>query len=158
MNAQRQPIATDWKLQPLQRSQLPAVLAIERRAYQYPWSEEIFLDCLRAGYKAWAMLDASDTLLGYAFMSMAVGEGHVLNLCIDPDRQGEGLGRALMRHLLEHASAERLTIVLLEVRKSNNAALRLYQSLGFTRIGIRRGYYPAESGREDAHVLAFDIL
>lgn len=157
MNAQRQPTAADWKLQPLQRSQLPAVLAIERRAYQFPWNEEIFLDCLRAGYKAWAMLDPSDTLLGYAFMSMAVGEGHVLNLCIDPDRQGEGLGRALMRCLLEQASSERLVIVLLEVRKSNDVALRLYQSLGFARIGIRRGYYPAEAGREDAYVLAFDV-
>lgn len=134
------------------------MLAIEQRAYPFSWSAEIFLDCLNAGYKAWAMLDPSGTLLGYAFMSMAVGEGHVLNLCIDPDRQGEGLGRALMRYLLEQASAERLTIVLLEVRKSNHIALRLYQSLGFARVGIRRGYYPATGGREDAHVLALDIL
>lgn len=133
-------------------------MAIECRAYRFPWSEEIFRDCLRAGYKGWTMLDASDTLLGYALMSMAVGEGHVLNLCIDPDHQGQGLGRALMGYLLEQASTERLTVVLLEVRKSNNAALRLYQSLGFARIGIRRGYYPAEGGREDAQVLAYDIL
>lgn len=143
---------------PLQREQLPAVLAIERRAYQFPWSREIFLDCLHAGYKAWALVDGDGAVAGYALMSMAVGEGHVLNLCIDPDRHRQGLGRMLMHFLLAQARDENLTIVLLEVRKSNLAALRLYQSLGFARIGIRRGYYPAHGGREDAHVLAFDIL
>lgn len=145
------------RILPLRRGHLSDVLLIERSAYRFPWTEAIFVDCLNAGYSGWVLLDGRDTLLGYALMSMAVGEAHVLNLCIDPAQQGRGHGRQLMRHLLDHARAEHLTIMLLEVRKSNHAALRLYDSLGFVRVGTRRGYYPAEDGREDALVLAYDI-
>lgn len=158
MSARQQPRPLHCHIQPLERSAVAEVMAIEQRAYEFPWTEGVFHDCLRAGYKAWAMLDDSDRLLGYALMTMAVGEGHLLNLCIDPDRHGEGLGRAFMHFLLEQARAENLTIVLLEVRRSNAVALRLYRSLGFARIGIRRGYYPAAEGREDAFVLSYNVV
>ena len=142
---------------PLLPENLAAVLAIERRAYAFPWTEAIFLDCLKAGYCGWTVRDEEDVLLGYALMSMAVGEAHVLNVCVDPAYHRRGLGRLLMRHLLDVASRNGMTTMLLEVRKSNVVALRLYRSLGFVRIGLRRGYYPAEGGREDAYVLAYDI-
>lgn len=146
-------------LRPIAAGDLPRVLEIEYRAYPFPWTESIFRDCLRAGYSAW-WLDLGDgTMGGYAFMSMAVGEAHVLNLCVDPDLQRRGYGLLLLRHLLELAQAARCTIVLLEVRKSNKAAQQLYESVGFQRLGVRKNYYPAGGyAREDALVLGYDIL
>jgi ribosomal-protein-alanine N-acetyltransferase len=146
-----------WQLLPMEASQLPRIVDIERRAYEFPWSENIFRDCLKAGYSGWVAVDGDGAIAGYAVTSMAVGEMHVLNLCVDPAYQRSGLGRRLLEHLLTLAFAANATIVLLEVRKSNKAAIALYEKYGFKRLGVRKGYYPAHNGREDALVLAFDI-
>ena len=137
---------------------LPEVLVVERRAYEFPWTESIFRDCLKAGYSAWLLQDGDGIVIGYGMMSMAVDEAHVLNLCVDPLQQGRGWGRRLLDHLMTLARAAQAVIVLLEVRKSNKAALRLYEGVGFQRLGVRKGYYPAREGREDALVLGFDIV
>lgn len=147
------------RLTPLSESLLPAVLDVERRAYAFPWTEGIFRDCLKAGYAGWALQSRDEgTLLGYAVMSMAVGEAHILNLAVDPLRRREGLARFLLAHLLQVARAAHCTLVLLEVRRSNKAAIRLYQGFGFQQIGTRRGYYPGHEAREDAFVLALDLV
>lgn len=138
--------------------QLAEVLVVERRAYEFPWTESILKDCLKAGYSAWVLVGHDGMLAGHALMSMAVDEAHVLNLCVDPLQQRQGLGLMLLNHLMKLARAAQASIVLLEVRKSNKAALRLYESVGFQRIGVRKAYYPAHDGREDALVLGFDIL
>lgn len=148
----------DWQIRPLQATELSRVLVIELRAYPFPWTESIFRDCLKAGYSAWVMVDASGCIGAYAFMSMAVDEAHVLNLCVDPACQRQGLGRRLLHHLVKLARAANATIVLLEVRKSNQPAIRLYESEGFKRLGVRKNYYPAAGGREDAIVLGFEIV
>jgi ribosomal-protein-alanine N-acetyltransferase len=90
---------------------------------------------------------------------MAVGadEAQILSLCIDPDLQGRGLGRSLLQQLLNEASSSHADSVFLEVRASNLAARNLYESSGFNEIGVRRGYYPAEDGREDAIILAISL-
>ena len=137
---------------------LPQVLEIERKAYPFPWSEGIFKDCLKTGYSAWVVTNTLGEVLAYALMSMAVGEAHVLNLCVDPDGQRQGLGRHLLQHLITLARAAHCTQVLLEVRKSNKAAFKLYEASGFVRIGLRKGYYPAMSGREDAVVLSLELV
>lgn len=155
MSAQPKP---GRQILPMHVSHLSRVLEIERRAYPFPWSEGIFRDCLKAGYSGWILCDETGAIAGYALMSMAVDEAHVLNLCIDPDSQRQGLGRMLLEHLIMLAQAANATIVLLEVRKSNKAAIRLYESKGFQRLGLRKGYYPAQDGREDALVLGFDII
>jgi len=139
-------------------SQLPEVLEIERRAYPFPWTESIFRDCLRAGYSAWVLVDSEGAIGGYAFMSMVLDEAHVLNICIDTSLQGRGLGFKLLKHLLKLARSAQATIVLLEVRKSNKPAQKLYESMGFQRLGVRKNYYPAPDGREDALVLGYDIV
>lgn len=139
-------------------SQLPQILEIERRAYPFPWTETIFRDCLRAGYSAWVLIDVSSNIAGYAFMSMALDEAHVLNICVDPDHQRCGFGFKLLKHLLKLARTAQATIVLLEVRKSNKPAQKLYESMGFQRLGVRKNYYPAQDGREDALVLGYDIV
>ena len=155
MNAQLKP---SWSILPMSNEILAEVLVVERRAYEFPWTDSILRDCLRAGYSAWVLVGADGVLAGHALMSMAVDEAHVLNLCVDPAHQRQGLGLLLLNHLMSLARAARASIVLLEVRKSNKAALRLYENVGFQRIGVRKAYYPAKEGREDALVLGFDIL
>jgi ribosomal-protein-alanine N-acetyltransferase len=148
-----------WRLQRLDASRVPEILDIEWRGYPFPWTEQIVRDSLRHGTVCWGVLNPADELLAYAFFSMAVGEAHVLNICVDPAQQGQGIGRYLMQHLLELARSELCTVVLLEVRRSNSAARRLYESLGFNTLGIRKGYYPAaENSREDALVLGYEIF
>lgn len=155
MSAQLKP---GWNILPMSVELLPQVLEIERRAYPFPWTESIFRDCLKAGYSAWVLMDEHGTMAGYGFMSMAVDEAHVLNLCVDPAHQRCGHGHRLLKHLMKLARAAGATIVLLEVRKSNRPAILLYESMGFQRLGVRKNYYPAVDGREDALVLGFDII
>lgn len=155
MSAQPQAL---WRLAPMHPSHLPEVLEIERQAYAFPWSDGIFRDCLRVGYSAWVVTNTLGEVLAYALMSMAVGEAHILNLCVSPSLRRQGLAQFLMQHLLTVARAANVTLVLLEVRASNIAAQRLYQEAGFKRLGVRKAYYPAEGGREDALVLGLDLV
>ncbi|MGQ0502199.1 MAG: ribosomal protein S18-alanine N-acetyltransferase [Panacagrimonas sp.] len=146
-----------WRLVPLDEAHLAQVMEIERRAYEFPWTLGIFRDCLKAGYAGWLVQDGSGQLLAYAVMTMAVGEAHILNLAVEPGLRQQGLGRFLLNHLLVLARATLCTIVLLEVRRSNKAAIRLYHGAGFQQVGTRRNYYPGQAQREDAFVLALDL-
>jgi ribosomal-protein-alanine N-acetyltransferase len=146
----------DIHLRPMRREDLDRVFAIETEAYEFPWSERIFLDCLRVGYSCW-VIESWSGVHGYGIMSVAVGECHLLNLCIDRRVQGYGLGRRLLRHMLNTARDHRAERAYLEVRPSNLRARRLYHSEGFVEIGRRKRYYPADEGREDAVVLARDL-
>jgi ribosomal-protein-alanine N-acetyltransferase len=129
-----------------------AVARLEAASYTFPWSEGIFRDCLRAGYYC-CVAEVDDACVGYAIMSAGAGEAHVLNLCVaEPARRG-GIGSSLLQHLTDVADDARVQEMFLEVRPSNMIALGLYQSRGFARIGLRRGYYQAVEGREDAVVL-----
>lgn len=132
---------------------LQAVLDIERRSYQFPWTRNIFLDCLRHGYSAW-VLETGQGIVGYGVMSVLVQECHILNLCVDPGSRGQGRGRQLLGELLIIARVHEADSAFLEVRTSNFQALSLYLSEGFSEIGTRRNYYPAQLGREDAVILA----
>lgn len=129
-----------------------AVAEIERQSYAFPWSEAIFRDCLRARYYS-CVVELDHVCIGYGIMSTGAGEAHVLNLCVAPLYRCRGIGGQVLAHLLEFAGSLDVTDVFLEVRPSNPSAIRLYQAHGFTQIGVRRGYYQAVGGREDAVVL-----
>jgi [ribosomal protein S18]-alanine N-acetyltransferase len=131
---------------------LPMVAAIEKAAYQFPWSEGIFRDCLRVGYVC-RVVDVAGEMGGYGIMSVGAGEAHILNVCIRDEFRMRGYARQVLLYLLESARAAGMHEAFLEVRPSNVAAARLYHSLGFEQIGVRRGYYQATVGREDAAVL-----
>ncbi len=131
---------------------VPAVGILERASYAFPWSDGIFRDCLRVGYVC-CIVELDDILIGYGILSTGAGEAHLLNLCVGEAWRGRGIGGLLLSHLLEFAASLGVGEVFLEVRPSNTGAIRLYQSLGFAQIGIRRGYYQAVGGREDAVVL-----
>ena len=140
------------EIRDMTQADVPAVLRIENAAYRFPWSEGIFRDCLRAGYVC-VLTEIDDILIGYGVMSTGAGEAHVLNLCVSEPFRGRGMGGRLLEHLVEFARSLGTGEMFLEVRPSNTSAIRLYQSQGFSQIGIRRGYYQAEGGREDAVVL-----
>lgn len=144
-------------LRALRESDLNAVMAIELRGYPFPWTRGIFIDCLRAGYPGLAM-ERDGLLVGYGVLSIAADEAHVLNICIDPLAQSRGLGRQLLRALVQLAADRGAQRVFLEVRPSNTPALALYHSEGFSEIGRRPRYYPAAQGREDAVVMAIELV
>lgn len=144
------------RLVPMQKSDVAEVVALESICYEFPWTENIFLDCLGVGYCCWT-LRMNEKIIGYGIMSVAVGEAHILNICIDTKMRGQGLGRRLLQRLLGIARRHRADTAFLEVRESNSTALALYQSLGFNEVGLRRDYYPAGKGRENAVVLALSL-
>jgi ribosomal-protein-alanine N-acetyltransferase len=141
------------RIRPMGDEDLDIVWAIERRAYDYPWSRGIFIDCLRVPYVC-ELLEEGDQVLGYAIMSLGGDEAHLLNLCLDESARGRGLGELMLDHLTRRATLEGVRVLYLEVRPSNARAIRLYRRAGFARIGVRRNYYRAAAGREDALVLA----
>lgn len=135
----------------MRESDVPRVVAIEDESYAFPWSEGIFRDCLRVGY-ACRVLEDRDGVCGYGILSMGAGEAHVLNLCTDASLRGCGAGRRLLYWFIGHAARSGNEFVFLEVRPSNPVAIQLYETAGFEPVGIRRGYYQAVGGREDALV------
>lgn len=141
----------------MREDDVDAIMEIERRAYPFPWTHGIFRDCLRAGYPSWVLHRDGD-IIGYGVLSIAADEAHVLNLCIDPDQQGAGHGRRLLHSLLKLARGHGAQRVFLEVRPSNPNAIALYFDEGFNEIGRRPRYYPAKQGREDAIVMAIELM
>lgn len=135
---------------------LPDVMDIEERAYPWPWTEGMFRDSMYSGYMCYVLVDAGQ-LLGYTVTYVAVGECHILNICVDPEKQGRGLGRMLLRHALERGVEQGAEQAFLEVRPTNVSAINLYESMGFMIVGVRPDYYPAADGREDALVMQGDL-
>ncbi len=154
MNALLAP--TRSRFRPMLPQDLGTIARIEKRAYPYPWTKGIFKECLNAGYCCQLLMQHEQTV-GYGILSVAVDEAHLLNLCIDPAWQGRGLARRLLQHMTGLARAYGASSVFLEVRPSNTAALSLYSGAGFCEVGIRRGYYPATRGREDALIMALSL-
>jgi ribosomal-protein-alanine N-acetyltransferase len=128
---------------------LDTVEAIERSVYTHPWTLGNFADSLASGYHCWVM-ERDGRLIGYAVTMVAAGEAHLLNLSIAADLQRRGLGSELLQFVLQLARDCAAVTIYLEVRASNQAGRGLYARHGFAEIGIRKGYYPAHDGREDA--------
>lgn len=128
------------------------VAQIECTAYSHPWTPGNFYDSVDAGYECW-VLERQREIIGYAVMIVAAGEAHLLNLSIALPYQRQGLGADFVRFLVKVARERGSEKIYLEVRPSNTAGRALYAKTGFTTIGVRRDYYPADSGREDAIVM-----
>ena len=145
-----------WGLRPMTQADLAAVSRLERESYVFPWSEQIFTDCLRVGYHC-VVVETSSGVAGYGVLSMGAGEAHVLNLCVAEALRRRGVGRGLLRALLVHARDRGIRDAFLEVRRSNRGAIALYHAAGFQCVGQRRGYYQAQEGREDALVYRLEL-
>ena len=144
-------------LRPMLREDVSAVANIEAAAYEFPWSRGIFRSCLDNGHHCW-VLEQDRELIGYGVLSVGAGEAHILNVCVSPVQQGRGHGAYLLRRLIDLARWHHAERVFLEVRPSNELAHAMYQRAGFNEIGRRPGYYPARRGREDAIVMAMELL
>lgn len=132
------------------------VADIERRSYDFPWSHGVFRDCMLAGYIC-LIFERGGYPVGYGILSIAAGEGHILNLCMDPGFRGLGYGQRLLEEIIDRARYAEVAIVYLEVRPSNVSALALYRKKGFRKIAKRPSYYQAREGREDADVLSLRL-
>ena len=144
---------------PMLVADLADVLAIENAAHLNPWTEKAFADCIVASAKGYVcqVLMTEKQIVGYAMLSEAAAEAHLLNIAIDPEQQGLGLGRRWLGWVIRWALLQDALTIFLEVRSGNLVALSLYESAGFNRIGLRRDYYPSLLGREDAVVMGLDL-
>jgi len=137
---------------PMGLADIAAVTAIENQAHSHPWSEKLFLSNFGQRYFNHALL-LNDTVIGYFVASAVAGEVTLMNIAISPEQQGQGAGQYLLQFLLDYARQSNQLEIWLEVRASNQQALNLYQKLGFVEVDIRKAYYPAENGREDAVIM-----
>ena len=139
-------------LRTMSHEDLSLVSDIERRSYEFPWSHGVFRDCLLAGYQC-VVLERDGDVAGYSVLSIAAGEAHILNICVDPEFRSMGYGERLLDEVLFRTRTTSVLEIFLEVRPSNINALALYKKKGFHKVSKRPAYYQAEDGREDADVL-----
>ena len=132
---------------------LDEIEAIERRAYPTPWSRTMFSgELAKPTSRCLGAFDVhTGRLAGYVIASPYVDAWHIMNVCVDPDRQGHGIARVLLERLLALTDSDGPQGYTLEVRVSNERAIRLYEQLGFVNRGLRRAYYT--DNREDAIVM-----
>jgi len=138
-------------------SDVPTVGQLERRNYLFPWTDGIFRDCIRAGYRCFVLCHSS-AIIGYTVLQIGYRESHVLNICIDAPWQGRGFARQLLQYLEGVSIAERAEMMFLEVRPSNPRARSLYERCGFNEISVRPNYYDGPKGREDAVGMAKTLV
>jgi [ribosomal protein S18]-alanine N-acetyltransferase len=141
---------------PMRAEDLDKVVAIENRIYPFPWTFGNFRDSLAAGYECW-VFEVAGVIVGYGVVMCALDESHLLNLSVAANWQRRGYGRVLLDELMGVARDRGCNFIGLEVRPSNEAGIRLYQSAEFREIAIRKGYYPAHKGREDAIVMGREL-
>lgn len=124
---------------------------IEQKAHYHPWSETLIKEAIHH-YRCW-VLQQNQQIIGYGILKIVLNEAELLNIAITPDQQGNGFGKYLLAHLMQKAKKLGADECFLEVRESNLAAYRLYESFGFNEIGRRPNYYPAKQGYEDALIM-----
>ncbi len=144
-------------IRPMQAEDLAVVHRIENHNAAFPWTAGHFADSLAAGHDCWSLV-LDDALIGYAIAMPVVEEVHLLNLGVDVMYQRQGWGRRLLGWVEEQARACAHDSVLLEVRRSNVGAIALYASAAYQAIGVRKAYYPALNGREDAWVMRKTLM
>ena len=156
-------MSAQWKetspaLLPMTTAQVAAVMAIEVAAYDFPWTRGNFIDSLAAGHPARVLQGARGELLGYFVAMGGVDEMHLLNITVAPSVQGRGHARTLIDALVALCRTRAARELWLEVRASNEHARSMYAHLGFTQVGLRKGYYPAPlKRREDAVVMSLKL-
>lgn len=144
------------KIRQMTYDDLDRVIDIEEAAHISPWSRGIFRDCIGVGYHC-EVIEKRRHVLGFTIASMQAGECHLLNICIAPRAQGQGLGQKLLDSVIAQAQKE-CGVLFLEVRPSNEVALHIYQQYGFQQIGQRKNYYQnPDNSHEDAFVLALTL-
>jgi len=143
-------------LRDMTEADLGGVLKIEHEVHAYPWTLGNFNDALRSKYLC-MVYESDGAILGYAVLMLAIDEAELLDIAVDSKHQRQGLGRQLLEEMMALARRRDMVRMVLEVRASNGAAIGLYRKAGFTDIGLRRSYYPAQNGREDAILMGREL-
>jgi len=143
-------------VRPMTLEDLPVIAALDAQCYPFPWTLGNFADSLHSGYRC-CVYEQNQTIIGYAVMMLGVDEAHLLNITIAPDSQGLGWGRQLMKYIIARAQQDHVDWLWLEVRPSNIIAKKLYESMGFEFVAVRKNYYPAVEGREDAVIMRLEL-
>ena len=143
-------------LRDMTEADLGVVLKIEHEVHAYPWTIGNFNDALRSKYLC-MVYESDGSILGYAVLMLAIDEAELLDIAVDSKHQRQGLGRQLLEEMMALARRRDMVRMVLEVRASNGAAIGLYRKAGFTDIGLRRSYYPAQNGREDAILMGREL-
>lgn len=147
---------------PLTPEDLDTMQVLERSAHSHPWSRETLAGNFGKRYfngSFWsATIEQPElTLVGYFIADGVLDESTLMNICVAPAAQGQGLGRQLMEHYLAACSDRGITQHWLEVRASNIKAQALYISMDYQEYGQRHNYYPSANGGEDAVLMAFKV-
>ena len=161
MSAILKPLMPEVSFRRVSEKDIEIIAAIERDVYAFPWTPGNFRDALLAGYRFWGCWHQSaqgEELIGYAIIMLAVDEAHLLNIAVKREWQSRGIGRHMLHFSMEEARKHECVMLYLEVRPSNTSAIKLYESTGFRQWGVRRDYYPAHEGREDALFLGVELI
>jgi len=142
---------------PMLAADLAEVLAIEQDANPYPWSRKNFDDSLKANNRGWIFINKDNKIIGFSLIQKVMDEVHLLNICVKKTEQGKGIGRDILNHVIDFAISISAILIVLEVRQSNQVAQALYLNAGFNEMSIRKRYYPAKEGREDAILMGLDL-
>lgn len=145
-------MASELVIRPLRLSDLGDVTRIEYQAHRHPWKDSIHLSCIEQRYPS-LVLELKHRIVAYVVMNYLYDEAHLMNITTTPELQGRGYASQLIRALYNNATIAGMTSVLLEVRESNIPAIHFYQKEGFSEIGRRPNYYPADKKREAAIVM-----
>lgn len=135
---------------------LPDVAALSKAADPYGWTLRNFQDAVAAGYLMTLLCDDTDAIVGYSVVTQVFDEAELLEIAVDPRHQGKGYGKALLAHTLELTKQRAALKMHLEVRVGNTRARTMYEKAGFVQVGMRKGYYPCDTGREDAVLMCLD--
>ena len=148
---------TPMAIQAMAVADLDEVLAIEQQAYSHPWTRGNFIDSLSSGYLSHVWRDDQGQLQGYFLAMQVLDEMHLLNITVHPRLQRQRLGWRMLELLAQLARERGCRQLWLEVRESNAPARRLYEAFGLRQLGLRRDYYPAHGGRENALLMGLDL-
>lgn len=145
------------KISTLKQSDLATAFLIEKLSHDFPWSERVFYG--NQGERYYNLkISLNNQIIGFAITQCVLDEATLFNIAIHPDYQGQGYGRLLMEHLIQDLTKKNIMTLWLEVRASNLSALRLYEKMSFHEVTVRKDYYPAKNGREDALILALTLF
>ncbi|MDX5628307.1 MULTISPECIES: ribosomal protein S18-alanine N-acetyltransferase [unclassified Brenneria] len=144
------------EISPLIPADLAQACQIEQASHAFPWSEKTFAG--NQGERYFNLkLSRDGQMVAYAITQTVLDEATLFNLAVHPNYQRNGHGRALLEHLIQELEKRAILTLWLEVRASNQPAIALYESLGFNEVSLRRDYYPAAAGREDAVIMALPL-
>lgn len=131
----------NFTISPMTEADVEEVAAIEKRIFSLPWSKQAFSDSLRLENTIYLTIRAEGKVAGYCGMYQSFSEGEIVNVAVDEKYRRQQAGRTLLQALLLEGEKRGVTTFLLEVRESNQAAIHLYESLGFTKAGMRKNFY-----------------